>query len=469
MSDAQGDTPAPTEPSGNSELLDELIFKQDLNEVHLLIDFVSGRADRSLSTLSMPDPADPTNKMINSGDILMRIAKMRYPPHELPVINAQNAAILLMAKDRLSAMAAPARGLTIAYTTMFIDAEAGRSIWSRLRQWFFEGAPKNRHHDTRVNLARRTFPNLRAHARQFRVWRDLLMWFALLWLFLTGLAYWDAGLGRAALESLDQDWKNIVAELKDDPTLIHCNQAAAAEPAKTAADLKTDEVRRQFECRKYNYLTLLAKTAGGQVNDVFHCAGMQWSGKLVHVWCWGWLVSGGAPLRDNENRPMPTASAEHEAVQTPAGQPLEQVSDYARANAAYWQTATSILSVFTTYILPMMFALLGTLIGAFRAILNRIGNSELAPRDLVRMKIGIPTGLVAGIAVGLFLSPSSVPVQGTGGVAGQFTLTASGLGFLAGYASQRFFGFLDNMLGTIFPEGSAADPPAARPAAAPRT
>ena len=104
-----------------------------------------------------------------------------------------------------------------------------------------------------------------------------------------------------------------------------------------------------------------------------------------------------------------------------------------------------------------MFALLGTLIGAFRAILNRIGANELSPRDLVRMQIGIPTGLVAGIAVGLFLGPSSVPVQGAGGLSGQLTLTASGLGFLAGYASQSFFGFLDNMIRNIFPSGSTAN------------
>jgi hypothetical protein len=87
----------------------------------------------------------------------------------------------------------------------------------------------------------------------------------------------------------------------------------------------------------------------------------------------------------------------------------------------------------------------------FRAILNRIGANELAPRDLVRMQIGIPTGLVAGIAVGLFLSPSSVPMQGAGAVSGQLTLTASGLGFLAGYASYSFFGFLDNLIRTVFP------------------
>src|SRR6202040_2410951 len=144
-------------------------------------------------------------------------------------------------------------------------------------------------------------------------------------------------------------------------------------------------------------------------------------------------------------------------------QPAEQVSPYARANVPHWQSATSILTVFTTYVLPMMFALLGTLIWAFRAILARIGVGELAPRDFVRMKSGIVTGLVAGIAVGLFLSPSSVPSQGAGGGAGQLTLTACGLGFLAGYASHSFFAYLDRVVSAVFPVApptvAAAPPP----------
>jgi hypothetical protein len=78
------------------------------------------------------------------------------------------------------------------------------------------------------------------------------------------------------------------------------------------------------------------------------------------------------------------------------------------------------------------------------------------------MLLGIPTGLVAGIAVGLFLSPSSVPIQGSGSVAGQLTLTASGLGFLAGYASQSFFTYLDNVMSTVFPNTTESNAPAAR-------
>ena len=463
----------PEATSDDRELLDELLFKQDLNEVHLLIDFVSGRADRSLSMLSIPDPEDPTKTMA-SGVVIKAIAEMRYPPDGTKAVNARNAAILLIAKDRLSALATPANGLTIAYTRLFLEAEGKGSI-SFARRWLERWTQQpNPHHDIRIDLAQRSFPGLQAHARKFRVWREALAYFSLIWLFLTALAYWDAALGRAALERLDQDWKTIVGELKDNPALIHCYDAndASAEPAKTGADVKPgdDATQKQFACRRYNYLKVVARRAGEQVNEVFRCEGMGRS-RLVHVWCWHWLLSGSAVAPDAQNsrqtatgpaggqKPGPTTEGEpgdRKTALTPADT-AEQVSPYARRNVVYWQTATSILSVFTAYLLPMMFALLGTLIGAFRAILNRIGSNELAPRDLVRMKVGIPSGLIAGLAVGLFLSPSSVPVQGAGGVAGQLTLTASGLGFLAGYASYSFFGFLDNVIRTVFPSGSTAN------------
>jgi hypothetical protein len=137
---------------------------------------------------------------MNSGEVMRAIAEMRYPPKGTEAVNARNAAVLLVAKDRLSVLASPANGLTIAYTRLFIDAEVGTLYWSFARLPRQQIKNRNRHHDIRVDLAQRSFPGLEAHARKFRKWRDWLAFFSLLWLFLTGLAYGDAGLGRAALE-----------------------------------------------------------------------------------------------------------------------------------------------------------------------------------------------------------------------------------------------------------------------------
>jgi hypothetical protein len=175
-------------------------------------------------------------------------------------------------------------------------------------------------------------------------------------------------------------------------------------------------------CRRLRYLKLMTQQSSNEINNVFICD----SYAFLHVWCWDWILSGHFTVSSDSNDPV------------------------------HWQQATSKLSVYTGYILPMMFALLGTLIGAFRAILNKIGNSSLAPRDMVGMLVGIPVGLVAGFAVGLFFSPSAIPMQGAGGVSSTFSLAASGLGFLAGYASQSFFNYLDNLVGTMFPSSTSS-------------
>jgi hypothetical protein len=85
----------------------------------------------------------------------------------------------------------------------------------------------------------------------------VLAWLTLPWLFFTGIAYWDAGLGRTALERLDQDWKTTVTDLNNNPSLIHCHDGKLA-AADTGGEVKPEELQRQFACRKYNYATLLA-------------------------------------------------------------------------------------------------------------------------------------------------------------------------------------------------------------------
>lgn len=60
MGDPMNSGGKPAEPQvGNRQQLDKLIFDQNLDEVHLLVDFVSGRADRSLTTSQYPMAAIP--------------------------------------------------------------------------------------------------------------------------------------------------------------------------------------------------------------------------------------------------------------------------------------------------------------------------------------------------------------------------------------------------------------------------
>jgi hypothetical protein len=493
--------------SAHDQMLDELIFKQDLNEVHLLIDFISGRSDRSLSTLAMPNPhkdAEYPGDTLSSSDIVTRVAKMRYPPDDNRVVNSHNAAILLMAKDRLSALASPARGLTIAYTAMFVGSEGEKLAGFRPNMRLparrtieaerdadrvspddtsatplvrpaggdtHRTGPGNRREqprDSRIDLAAETFPGLLTHARQFRKWRYFLALFSVLWLVITALAYWDVGLARSVLERLDQNWKTRTT-VQQELAGHRCTPGqagdqlspappAAGDTAKPGEPPKAGEPAKPIEetdpqtaaCTRLDNLKAGREAAQHELNRVFRCEGPRYAIPL-HVWCWRWILSGSADRAGNVDQVSHQAG--NDDKKAPADRNLKDNVD--------WQTATSILSVFTSYILPTMFALLGTLIGAFRSILAKIRDSELGPRDFVSMKLGIPMGLVAGIAVGLFFSPSSVPVEGAGGLAGDLTLTPSGLGFLAGYACQTFFHFLDELLKRIFPENTSVSAPVA--------
>ena len=190
------------ETSVDSRLLDELIFRQDLNEVHLLIDFISGRADRSLSTLSMPHPTTP-DKTMTSGEIAEAISKMRYPPPEgTPVINAKSRPFYYRQKTSLALSRHLRRELqSLTRQCSSMQKPAARSYPARLGDFFplrpgsdrpneitlsaaAHGSIRRTNHgvdhDTRIDLAQRTFPGLRDHARKFRLWRDALAFLSII-------------------------------------------------------------------------------------------------------------------------------------------------------------------------------------------------------------------------------------------------------------------------------------------------
>src|SRR5213082_3061835 len=80
MSDPIHNGGKPVEPQGgNRQQLDKLIFEQNLDEVHLLVDFVSGRADRSLATLAIPNGGNPVTTM-TSRQIIERSPRCAIHP-----------------------------------------------------------------------------------------------------------------------------------------------------------------------------------------------------------------------------------------------------------------------------------------------------------------------------------------------------------------------------------------------------
>jgi hypothetical protein len=64
-----------------------------------------------------------------------------------------------------------------------------------------------------------------------------------------------------------------------------------------------------------------------------------------------------------------------------------------------------VLSVYTRYVLPMLFGPLGTIAAAMRDIQSKVRDSTLLPRDFALSLVRLPLGVMAGLAVVLFLSP----------------------------------------------------------------
>ena len=490
MSDAPGATGFPTPPAegapistgGDASQLpplseeerrrQRLIFRRDLDEVYLLLDFVSGRPELSFDRLTMPDldSEDPKAEW-SSAQMVTEIMKIRFPPSRDEAVRARDASVLLIAKDKLSRLANPVRGQTIAYTALYVEVEGAPGPLGGIFRWMARpfrkpadvakppipatGAlppspgsedaatapgwrPKA---DALIELARESFPHFEDHAKEFYLLRWWLGWIFLIVFLLTAQMSWDVAHGRAVIQRLDQLGKDRATTIQANPDLIK----AGVCPAYVSGDAKP---RSQPEgwftkstptaCNQLWFIEKYQEEARLDLDRVFRCSGA-WCNPYLHVFHWSVILCSGSDL--------------NEAV--PAAEATKHIS---------WQSATSMLMVFTTYILPMFYGFLGTAIGAFRSIQDKVRDSLLAPRDLGLTILGTALGAVAGIVVGLFFGAAAVPVPG-GGVAGDLSLTASGLGFLAGYGSQSFFKFIDDVLGKVFPANGSATAANGRPPA----
>jgi hypothetical protein len=411
-------------PTARSELdltpeereLQHELFWRDLNEVHLRMDFVSGRSDKSLADLKdVADPTDPTKKM-DAQAVVEAVCKIRFPPTGSATSRAQQAALLLSAKDRLNALSAPARGLTIAYTAMFAGVALPESpgkesylahLLRRLGCAIPNGADApspSRHFSA---FATHAYPNLTRSALRFRHWFAFLPWIAFLWAICTALVYWDVALSTRVLNRLTQ--------LQQPAQTLAAATSGSSNASVTAVKLVND-----LTC------DLAASPTSPAVQNIELQHACKDLAALTERHLWkhpvGWV--------------MYWLEAK-KGMSGSVDKPREQL-------------ASSVVDLFTNYIVPMVFGLLGTLAGVVRTIWNKARESILSPRDERLAIASVPLGLVAGLAVGLIVSPSSSSTQ-----MGAVTLSATALAFLAGYGADAFFSMVDDLLKRVFALGGA--------------
>ncbi|OTP75583.1 hypothetical protein [Caballeronia sordidicola] len=427
---------------------DELIFRRELNEVHLLLDFISGRPNAHIWDLdgkvplppsgarSATDVAPPTEEKpaccgkhdttLDAFETIKWVCKLRYPPTPPSTDKAYDATLLFYVKDRLNSLAYPATGLSIAYTYIFVEEQ--RPI---------QGAhDPDREAQTRASVAREAYPGLIGSARRFRwihksntvigvcvtIFAAVLLWLVTYGVQITARFETD---GRAATDITQKIYAEVDKENAASPAdqRVIANRKTVPERCDASSiEDQTNTVR--LLCNEWSYMQArydMSIADAATFANSFPSRVLMWMFPTAFgrgEWTTGTRTGA---LRDEEPK------APQEAI----------------------QSITLVLSAYASYVLPILFALVGTIASLLRDIGNKITGNLLAPRDETLALMRVPLGLMAGVAVGLFFSPSSVATQVSAG-AGVLTLTASGLAFLAGYAADGFFRMLDTLTSRVF-------------------
>ncbi len=427
---------------------DELIFKRDLNEVHLLLDFISGRPNTMLWDLDtrIPNPADGHD--LTPHQVIEWVCRLRYPPQlqQSTEEKAFNSALLLYVKDKLNALAYPARGMTIAYTYIFLEETAP------LRQ----GETKRVNAQTRASVARTAYPGLTISAKRFRRFHKTVAWAGGI---LTGLAavlLWLVVYGVQITTRFEEDQKRTVdvtsqiyAEIdKENATLPHDKQNHDSVPKRCCyANVESQSNQIKTLCNQWSYYQARYDKS---IEDAAMFATRPPSSYLMKPFpaYSGFEPGQTAPAAPDAACPVASPTpAQNQAEKTAFADPPVRRAFVAKQENI--QSITLILSAYASYVLPVMFGIVGTIASFLRDIGGRITDSTLAPRDETLAIIRLVLGAIAGLAVGLFFSPASVATQISSG-AGVLTLSASAMAFLAGYGADGFFKMIDGIINRAF-------------------
>lgn len=439
-------------PGQGAHDLEEL-FRREVSEVYLLLDHISGRPDRALSELDgkIPDPDGDGVEVMSYNDIIKRVSDIKYDYNREN--KGKDAAFLLALKDYLNTMAFPAKGMTIAFTTLFSEKDNDKN---------------------RFGVAADSFPGLVDPAARFRFWNGVFAWAVLLITALAALALWQATHGAALVAQFNQSKRVDTEAAAKIYAYIDRMRDSRTESLKydAVSDLKSfcsipsmydrhlvsiriDSELRQ-NCNDYVY------------KHAIYCVSISDIGRYSDHWSFTiirWFLPVRDILVDNEcssGREIRTVPGIIDRVSTTASLAAPIVSKGRQEDA---QSISSVLSIMSNYFLPAAFGFVGAAAALARGVQDRVRTFTLAPRDGTLAPIRLILGMVAGICVGLFFSPAAIVGRATDGL-GIFTVSASSIAFLAGYGAEAFFRAIDTLIAKIFdpaadkaPQGPSARSP----------
>jgi len=463
----------------------EHLFRAELDEVSLLLDFIAGRKDKNLSSLEidyprlLPDPADPTRKIIrekmSAAEIAQKISRLRFVAMTDDAERAEGAAFLVLVKDQLCALASPATAQSIAFTQLFVEKLTAPRHSGDQHAPGQNGAGGAR---SQAGVARRRFPYLDISASRFRAFQTGMqrvgVCLAICGALLLAEATYGAQLTQrlraaqrdeaAATERVYTAYAAVLGKavpdgvsripticpVPPDPATPASAKAtlAAIRPA-AAAGLADAPAAGTDDAKPADPSTLTSKDLPG--NKVFQLIELCDEYAFIHASYRNAIID----VHSYATSLPAKAIAVLNPIHPLDGPPSQETGP----------SVAGMVSAFANYVLPLLFGMVGSLSGMMRSIQNKIQDSLLMPRDQWLLSLRILLGVVAGAAVGLFFDPSKVAASVTSDNAG-LSLTASGLAFLAGYGSSAFFRLIDQLLGRVF---DFTDDQKGAPAAAGRT
>jgi hypothetical protein len=448
------------------------IFEREIAEVYLLLDFLSGRADKNLSNAfkgagmppiegTEPGQAAPTPTAPNGSDAAITqawigaICSIRWPP-EAPDRRPASAlaTTLLLAKDHLNSAAAPANGLSIAFSLLVAgDDEYREERHARRRTAAAPGpapgpgpepgpAPADEpppgpddEAASRHSLARQGYPTLIKTATAFRRSATRINIFLVLWLAFTCFLSWHVAVGHAVVLRLDATEAARIALYKQIPGT---EVTPERPPLGSTTEAATPSAVKTY-CPSTDFERLRAATFDNpaQRRLCFELADNRFKYKVAREnladWLAIWapfkgvahLICGGRCLEENERVKSPTATND--------------------------QWAASLLEVLATAVLPLCYGFLGAGAAVVRGIWRRMRDSLLMPRDLRLAISQLALGAVIGACIGLFIAPGAGSAQeGAALFNGPVVLSASALSFIAGFGVEGVFQALESLIRRLF-------------------
>jgi hypothetical protein len=483
------------------------VLERELSEVHLLLDNVSANPNTTVAQLmsetATDDQLDP--------DWIEQVCRISWPPEGSAQDKAEDAALLIKAKDHLNRLSHPASGSTIAFT-LLVTQEEGQdvSLWRRMNGDPADPEPS----PTRSSLAQTAYPDLLPKAVKFRKamrWISICLVVALL---ITCLLSWYVAYGNAALAEL----KTAEADLTDSSKRVSDAEAAAdkprllaAEPAGTAdkgdeaspeasggssaatavpapaavpaavptetggadevaADAKgTDAgaaavaaaaVPFQPYCERPFYSSAAQLQAcNAQKEDLGHVKRVQT--RLAGWVCWFCLKDVSKIEQEASPAAAPAGGGDSKKDLGPSPETVraKDYNDNLLADAP--SRAAALANIVGSAVLPFLYGLLGAGASIIRSLSRKIRASLLSPRDLHLSFQQLALGAVVGACIGLFVAAPGSGDEGDS-LLGPVALSASAISFVAGFGVEAVFQALEALITRIFnitqaPTGNRGD------------